>query len=108
LRAIFCLPTTDDDGNAAAAAKPMHHPANIEGREIYEGMSTEAKDFIRTHEHAMVKLHAERGDLAGYIAKQEFDDETKLALWNVLPSNVRTAIKKQQADARRPSPAEQA
>ena len=31
--------------------------------------------------------------LAGYLAELKFDSETKMALWHLLPSPIRTAIK---------------
>lgn len=95
----------DDDGNAAAAAKPdkpkpLPEPITAiqTARDVLNGMTPEEQDFIRTHAEAIKKLYP-LGGMFAYIEQNKFDNEEKLALWCLLPSDVRTAIKKEQKEA---------
>ena len=113
LAAAVGVAPEDDDGNLAAAARP----ATVEGRilesmngkpitatqhakDAFELLSPEEQDFLRTHANQIVELHGKDGDLHAYVEMQRFDTEEKLALWSILPSNVRSTFKKQQALAR--------
>lgn len=96
----------DDDGNRASESKPQAMksrsplpeaiPANVDGRDTFEAYDSATKDWLRSHADALERLHKEgrNADMVGYVNKQEFDTETQLALWWLLPSNVRTAYKK--------------
>lgn len=98
LAAAVGVAPEDDDGNAAAAAKPDRSiPANIEGRDAWEGYDNATRDMLSGIIAKTIELHesqATGGDPAGYLRSQGFDDETKLAVWSQLPSHVRAAIKK--------------
>lgn len=61
-----------------------------------DALSDETKDFLNSHAKELHKLFDAKGDMAGYIEAQQFDTESKLALWALLPSNVRAEIKRQQ------------
>ncbi len=109
LAAMTGVAAEDDDGNAAATAKPARpNTATQVAVDAFDALSDETKDFIMSHAQALMRMHADSGDMSAYIAAQEFDTEAKLALWAKLPSNVRSAIKKQQEAARKPTPAEYA
>lgn len=101
LAAIAGVAPEDDDGNAAAAAAPSKtgFSAPISGatvvREVFDKMDPEEQDFIRSHFAAVQALFAEGKDMHAYIEAQHLDAEEKMALWSLLPSNVRSAIKKQ-------------
>lgn len=95
LQSLVGIPAEDDDGNAASKPVSKPIPANIEGAEIYAAMSAEERDYLRSHAGALIALHAKNGDMGAYIAEARFDNEEKLALWTQLPSDVRSAIKRQ-------------
>jgi hypothetical protein len=110
LQAMCGLPSEDDDGQKASEAAPARPVAKaITGASVnraeYDAMSDEEKDFIRSHADAIKKLHAEGKVIADYVAGQHFDPEEKMALWSLLPSDIRSAIKRQTPQ---PALAEQA
>lgn len=57
------------------------------------GMPPERQDELRKHATEIVRLHSVRGDALTYVDRQAFDTEAQLALWALLPSNVRSWIK---------------
>jgi hypothetical protein len=107
LCAAVGIAPVDDDGNAAAAAKPATKAITgaAVNRAEYDAMTDEEKDFIRSHADAIKKLHLEGKVIADYVAGQHFDPEEKMALWSLLPSDIRSAIKRQTPQ---PALAEQA
>jgi hypothetical protein len=102
LMAACGIAPEDDDGNAAASAKPLQGsiPANIEGKETLGNMTQEQQAFMREQAMIVMGLHKDGADLVGWVDAQHFDTEEKLALWYLLPSDVRSAFKKQQASKR--------
>ena len=110
LQSLCGLPSEDDDGSKAsepnkpskAAALPRAIPANVEGQETFEAYDAETKEWLRTHADTVERMHKEGrdADMVGYVNKQEFDTETKLALWWLLPSGVRSAFKKASKEVR--------
>lgn len=101
LAAIAGVAPEDDDGNAAAAAAPSKtgFSGPISGatvvREVFDKMAPDEQDFIRSHFMAVSKLFADGADMHAYIESQHLDADEKMALWSLLPSNIRSAIKKQ-------------
>ena len=97
-------PDDDDDGNAAAVAAPYidkerPNTATQSAKDVFDNMDDEEKDFIRSHAAAITALYP-LGDLLGYLEKANLDNEEKLALWSQLRSEIRTAIKAAQGEAR--------
>ena len=88
----------DDDGNAAAAAKPQRpNTATQVAVDAFEALPEDEQKFLMDHVTVILdKAASKDDDLYHYIESQHFDTEEKLALWSRLPSNVRSAIKKQQ------------
>lgn len=95
-------PEDDDDGNAATlaavgASKERPNHATQVAKDALADMSQEEQDFLRTHAAEIQKIHGTAPDtILLYIDEQKFDTEEKLALWSLLPSNVRTKIKELQ------------
>jgi hypothetical protein len=83
-------------------------PANIEGKERLGNMTDEQQAFMREQAMIVMGLHKDGADLVGWVDAQHFDNEEKLALWYLLPSDVRSTFKKQQAAKRTPALATQA
>lgn len=102
-QAFMLMPSADDDAKDATAnppAKDRKDTARQVTVDAFEALPDEKKDVLRTHASTLQRLHQTKGDAAAYIARQNFDDEAKLALWSLLPSNVRSWIKDQQEIAR--------
>jgi len=109
LAAAVGVAPEDDDGNLATAAKPSVETRLLESmngkpitatqhaKDVLETFSPEEQDFLRSHASQIIQLHGSNGDLYAYVEAQKFDTEEKLGLWSLLPSNVRSAFKKQQA-----------
>lgn len=95
----FAIPTNaeNDAENASYDVRPKPNTATQVAKDAFEEMGEEEKDFLRTHVAKIKKLFP-LGDMWGYIEEQRFDTEEKLAIWSLLPSDVRTAIKKQQTE----------
>jgi len=103
LQSMALLPSEDDDGkkggekDANAAAPERPNTATQTAKDAFEEMSDESKDWLRSHAATIQRMFP-LGDLLGYINEQRFNTEEKLALWSLLPSDVRAAIKRQQSD----------
>lgn len=98
LAAAVGVAPEDDDGNAAAAAKPMltkPTPANIEGVREWEALDNDTKDMLLGVAESAIALARAGKDAHGFLAAKEFNHETYLALWSQLPADVRATIKKQ-------------
>jgi hypothetical protein len=95
LAAMAGVAQEDDDGQSAAhSGKPVPIRANpMDGVQV-------------THSHekhaVIVQEHAEAEDYAGaweYINRQGWNADDKAAVWSLLPSNVRSALKKAHKEA---------
>lgn len=93
LQSLMGVPADDDDGNAATKARP--NTATQVAVDAFATMPEDEQEFLRTHANAIIDIHSAEGDMGEYIARQKFDTEEKLALWSLLPSNVRSAVKRQ-------------
>jgi hypothetical protein len=98
LQALTGVPAEDDDGNAAAkspADRVLQRPSDAkqEGRDILEQMSIADQQFIQDAAVQIIDAH-ENGHAADKVGAFNFDNEQKLAVWTLLPSHVRSAIKK--------------
>lgn len=108
LAAAVGVSPEDDDGQAAAAAKPSTkatistldpsrpNTATQHAHDEFSMLTPEEQDFCRSHASALVKLHAEGGDLWRYVKGQKFSTEIELGLWSLLDSGIRSTIKKQK------------
>ena len=100
LSAMAGVKADDDDGNAAAAAPADTAgrllAANINGaqisKDVLSSMSAEEQDFIRS---VAADVQKQGDNMHHWLEAQNLDTEEKMALWSLLPSNVRSAIKKQ-------------
>lgn len=98
LMAACGIAPEDDDGNAAS--KPKQKPALVvPSRPTSEslGITVEQIEAIRDFAMELIDLHANGGDIITKVASWNLDDDQKTALWNELPSNVRSALKKKAA-----------
>ena len=101
LAAAVGVAPEDDDGNAAAAARPTAKqvlPGAMNGadvnREALNMMTEEEQDYLRSEATEIKKLHAAGTNVYDYVESRHFDAEQKMALWALLPSDVRSAIKR--------------
>jgi len=92
----------DDDGNAAAKAKPAkvelpkagpeaHSPARI----AFEMLDADTQDYLRTVSMD-VKTLCRKDDIRGAVERIEIEDldaDSKAGLWSLLDSKERSAIK---------------
>ena len=101
LAAAVGVAPEDDDGAAAAAARPTAKqvlPGAMNGadvnREALNMMTEEEQDYLRSEATEIKKLHAAGTNVYDYVESRHFDAEQKMALWALLPSDVRSAIKR--------------
>lgn len=98
LQSMTGLPSADDDGKEASKpAAPRPNTATQVAVDAFDGMNDEEKDFLRSTEADIKGLFAAKGDVVAYFDSHKLDTEEKLALWSLLPSDVRSWIKKSQA-----------
>jgi hypothetical protein len=88
----------DDDGNAAIkspADKVLTRKSDARTFtvEALEAMGPEEQAFLQAEAIKVIDAH-ENGQAADYVKSLKLDSEEKMALWSLLPSNVRAAIKK--------------
>ena len=82
----------DDDGNAAVKAKAPVIPASPKTADL--GLSNDELSHITDMSEAIKELTPSGGlDL---ILAAKLEENQTVALWNMLPSNIRTAIKKEK------------
>lgn len=93
LQSMTGLPSEDDDGAAASAPRP--NTAKQVAVDALDSMPPDEQKFIQGHATAVIARFENGEELYAHIESQHFDTEEKLALWSLLPSNVRSAIKKQ-------------
>ena len=101
LAAAVGVAPEDDDGAAAAAARPTAKqvlPGAMNGadvnREALNMMTEEEQDYLRSEATEIKKLNAAGTNVYDYVESRHFDAEQKMALWALLPSDVRSAIKR--------------
>lgn len=106
--AIAGIAQEDDDGQSAAhngkpkarqqadkTASPVVTPTSG----VWESMSEEAQAFLQDHADHIIELGVERAtDGAKYIKSLNIDNDEKTALWTRLPSQIRTALKKEMSN----------
>ena len=102
LCAIVGIAPEDDDGNAAAAAKPAEKvgmSAKDVALEQFDRMNPEEKQWARDQALEIIARHDDGKDMYRWAQAQNYDHDEFLAIWSQLPSNVRTKYKKQKVDA---------
>lgn len=98
LAAAVGIAPEDDDGNVATAAKPISgHQVN---QDEFDGLTPDEKDLIMNYSTQIQKRYAGKEDVMGYIKSLNLSHEWKMALWALLPSHIRTAIKKSESEMR--------
>lgn len=114
---VFCIPTEgDNDADSTThevAAKPANVPgrtgANDEGKNLYEALTADDRDYYRTHANATEKLFA-AGDNDGMV--QYVREEMKptqdelLILWHLLAGNSKLRSAYKAASAKNPTKAQ--
>lgn len=85
-------PKTDADKLAAG----NYSGGKVAG-DAFAALPEDQQTFLREQAMEIMGLHKGGKDMAAWIEQQHYDTEEKLALWSLLPSDVRTAIKKQQS-----------
>jgi hypothetical protein len=94
---VFCIPTEGD--NDADATTHTVAPAKIGmsatdvAKEALADMEPAEQEYLKGESMTIMGL-PDGPAMVEYIGKQKYDTEEKLALWALLPSNVRSAIKK--------------
>jgi hypothetical protein len=103
LCAITGIAPEDDDGNAAAAAKPakIGMSAKDVAVETFDAMNAAEQDWCRKQANTLIDLHAAESDMFAWWQRDHahISKDEELAIWSLLPSNVRSAFKKQKLAA---------
>jgi hypothetical protein len=95
LMAACGIAPEDDDGNAASRSKPVikqEQPA-LKSVQI-EDFASEEQDFLRDTAAQMIAFIVENQVKEAHALTVSLDNDEKLALWSLLDSKTRTAIKK--------------
>jgi hypothetical protein len=100
LQSIIGLKSEEDDDGKTGGKNYTKHTARQVAVDALEGMGEEEQKFLQNHAMQIIATHEAGGDLHAYLITQKFDAEEKLALWSLLPANVRSTIKKQETGAR--------
>jgi hypothetical protein len=103
LQSMVGIPAEDDDGNAASktpADKVLARKSDARTFtiEALEALGPEEQAFLQAEAIKVIDAH-ENGQAADYVKSLKLDSEEKMALWSLLPSNVRAAIKKQPTNS---------
>jgi ERF superfamily protein len=97
---VFCIPTDADNDSDATTHEVKPNTARQVAVDAFDAMPTDEKKFLQGKATELIALvESDQGDVAGFLDGLHLQSEEKLALWSLLPSQVRTAIKKaQEAD----------
>jgi hypothetical protein len=103
LQSMVGIPAEDDDGNAAVKSPAERvlvrkSDAMTFNVEALEALGPEEQAFLQAEAIKVIDAH-ENGQAADYVKSLKLDSEEKMALWSLLPSNVRAAIKKQPTNS---------
>ncbi len=97
----FAIPTEGDndaDSTTHEVVPKKALPGAMSGADVNRAelaaMSPEQQDYIRTEAAEVKRLHAAGMDVYGYVESRHLDAEEKMALWSLLPSDIRSAIKR--------------
>lgn len=99
--ALVGIAQEDDDGQSAAHSRQPAAPRGLPTDGCWDGMDSEQRLGIEALA-ITVKEYMESGDAVGaheHIDRQKLDAQEKIALWTLLPSNIRTALKKAHKEA---------
>lgn len=102
LMAACGIAPEDDDGNAASKptnnVRPMKHTGQTIATEHLEALDPQQQEYIREFADG-VKYDCANGAVSravDLIAAENFEQEQKLALWSLLDSKARAAIKAEE------------
>jgi hypothetical protein len=109
-QSAMLLPSADDDGKAATDQPPAHaatggkDPARPNtgaqvAKDAFDDMPADEQKYLQDLAVAVIDMVDGGDDAHGYLEAQKLSLEQKLSLWSLLPSKVRTALKKAQAEA---------
>lgn len=110
LMALAGIAPEDDDGNAAAKAAKRQSDNSLSG----QPRSGVWNDYTNEHRAELEKLaitigeYMDMSDVRGAheaVANRNLDNDLKAALWDLLPSNMRSALKKYSNQAKHPEAA---
>lgn len=109
-QSMLGLKAEDDDGKEASKkpdpALDRIKAAGMSGadvnKEAFDALGDEAQRYIADYATAVTDLHNSKGDVLGYLEANKLDAEEKMALWSLLPSNIRSAIKKAREETKPP------
>ena len=96
LQALVCLPAEDDDGNKASEAPTRPNTAKQVAVDALQTMAPEEQQFLRDIAMEIIAEHDSGKDVRGFIEAKKLDNEERLAIWSLLPSQVRAALKAKQ------------
>lgn len=114
LMAACGIAPEDDDGNAASRRVPGQQRESFrssptldaDGRRAIDLMEPEQQEYLRDLADALTAMVSETGngiEAHKRIQLENLDNEQKLALWSVLDSKTRAAIKKAQQPTKEPA-----
>jgi hypothetical protein len=107
LQSICGLPSEDDDGERASEPEKADahrvekrpNTATQVAKDAFDEMSAADQKYLQDLSIAVIDMCENGDDANGFLERQKLSIEHKLAIWSLLPSNVRSALKKAQAAA---------
>lgn len=102
LQSIVGLPADDDDGNEAS--KPSEAPrgsAKAAAVEARKELSEEQQEVVGRIADETLRRFEDGSELYWWLENKRLSSEEYLGLWSLLPSDVRSLIKKQKAEERK-------
>jgi hypothetical protein len=95
-QAAMLLPSADDDGKAASD-KPVPRPntAKQVSVDAFEELDAAEQKYLQDLATELIDMAHSGDDAYGYAKSKRLSTEHELAIWCLLPSDVRSLIKKQ-------------
>lgn len=108
LMAACGIAPEDDDGNSATKAVQEKRASGAMADTLETiSLTIEERDYLKELAQNVIDLFAAKGQATAYerVESEGLENEHKIYLWSRLPSNVRTALKKESAFRAQKEPA---
>lgn len=102
LQSFTGLPADDDDGNAASEGRQQAYLVANTAKQVavdaFELLPADEQKFLRDLAAEVDQRFKDGLEIGWWLETKHLENEEKLGLWSILPSNVRSQIKKDKAN----------
>lgn len=101
---VFCIPTDADNDADLHTHEVKPNTASQVNADEFDRMPADEQKFLQDQATIIIDAHANGEDTLAIVERLRLDNDEKMALWSLLPSKVRSALKKAAEADRRSKP----